>query len=71
MSATAKIIAFPAPAKEPCIDPDRRGLIPLYYLGEANRCPGCMGRAWIVGRLSAECSGCGTALEFATSRGRG
>lgn len=69
MAATAKIFTFPAPPKAPCIDPSARGLVPLYEAGMP--CPGCRNRAWLVGRLSAECAGCGTALEFANSRGRG
>lgn len=38
----------------------------FFYSGEVNRCPGCRGRSWHVGRLSAECAteDCGTTLDF-------
>ena len=29
-------------------------------------CPGCDGRHWWIGRASAECARCGTALPIAT-----
>ena len=48
-------------------DPARRGLLPLYHMGEPNRCPGCGRSHWYVGRLSAECGFCGTALALADS----
>jgi hypothetical protein len=46
-------------------DPARRGLLMLYHSGEVNRCPGCGRTHWHVGRLSAECAFCGTALALA------
>lgn len=46
-------------------DPARRGFLPLYHHGEVNRCPGCGRSHWYVGRLSAECGFCGTALALA------
>ncbi|HEY0113188.1 MAG TPA: hypothetical protein VGB59_08550 [Allosphingosinicella sp.] len=46
-------------------DPARRGFLPLYHPGETNRCPGCGRTHWYVGRLSAECGFCGTALALA------
>ena len=66
MTKPAVILSF---LPHRCIDPSKRGLIPLYETGMA--CPGCRRRAWIVGRMSAECGNCGTALELAGSRGRG
>ncbi len=39
------------------------GYRPLYHTGA--RCPGCGGRSWIIGRLSAECAHCATALMLA------
>lgn len=46
-------------------DPARRGFLPLYHVGETNRCPGCGRSHWHIGRLSAECGFCGTALALA------
>lgn len=64
----ATIIAFRAPVRVACIDPSTKGLIPLYDSGMA--CPGCRRRSWLIGRLSAECAGCGTSLELPASSGR-
>lgn len=46
-------------------DPAKRGFLVLYHPGETNRCPGCGRSHWFVGRLSAECGFCGTALALA------
>ena len=46
-------------------DPSARGYQPLYREREPNRCPGCGRAQWIVGRMSAECAFCATALPFA------
>ena len=43
----------------------RRGFHVVYRPGEVNRCPGCGRTHWHVGRLSAECGFCGTALAMA------
>lgn len=40
---------------------------PLFlYTGPMTACPGCAATAWLVGRRSAECGRCGTALDLAT-----
>ncbi len=51
----------------------RRGHHIVYRVNEANRCPGCGRSHWYVGRVSAECGFCATALPLvaATSRGNG
>ena len=46
-------------------DPARRGYQPIYRLGEVNHCPACGRTHWFVGRLSAECAFCATALALA------
>lgn len=46
-------------------DPASRGFLPVYHPGEVNRCPGCGRTHWYVGRLSAECGFCGTAIALA------
>ena len=46
-------------------DPAGRGFHAVYHPGEINHCPGCGRTHWYVGRLSAECGFCGTALALA------
>jgi hypothetical protein len=53
------------------LDPARRGYHVAYREGEVNRCPGCGRSHWHVGRLSAECAFCGTALPLCESLGMG
>ena len=46
-------------------DPTIRGYQMLYRPGEPNRCPGCGRSHWVVGRTSAECGFCATAIGLA------
>lgn len=48
-----------------------RGYRVVYREREVNHCPGCGRSHWYVGRVSAECGFCGTALPLieATSQG--
>ena len=46
-------------------DPRQRGFHVLYRRDEVNHCPACGRTQWIVGRLSAECGFCGTAMVLA------
>lgn len=39
--------------------------VALYHPDEDNHCPGCNGRNWQVGRSSAECAFCATAIPLA------
>lgn len=41
-----------------------RGDVLLYRPDETNRCPRCGGANWIVGRITAECAFCSTALPL-------
>lgn len=43
----------------------RRGYQPVYHLDIENRCPSCNKSNWFVGRFSAECAHCETALPLA------
>jgi hypothetical protein len=54
-------------------DPQHRGYSVAYRENEVNHCPGCGRTHWYVGRVSAECGFCATALPLiaATSRGAG
>ena len=45
--------------------PARRGLTGLYRYNEINHCPGCGRTHWVIGRFSAECGFCATALPLA------
>ncbi|ARS27882.1 hypothetical protein [Sphingomonas sp. KC8] len=36
----------------------------IYRVNETNHCPGCGQMHWLVGRKSAECAFCGTALPL-------
>jgi hypothetical protein len=46
-------------------DPAARGYAILYRQEMVNHCPGCGRTHWYVGRLSAECAFCATALPLA------
>ena len=54
-------------------DPAARGYSVVYRENQTNHCPGCGRTHWYVGRTSAECGFCSTALPLAeaTSRGPG
>jgi hypothetical protein len=54
-------------------DPAARGYSVAYRPGHVNHCPGCGRTHWYVGRVSAECGFCATALPLieATTRGSG
>lgn len=45
-------------------DPSRRGYHAVYHPNEVNRCPGCGRSHWYVGRTTAECGFCATALPL-------
>lgn len=46
-------------------DPSVRGYTIVYRQDAVNHCPGCGRSHWIIGRLSAECAFCATALPLA------
>ena len=41
-----------------------RGFHAVYREAEVNHCPGCGHTHWLVGRFSAECAFCATALPL-------
>lgn len=47
------------------------GLRLLYHEEDSNRCPACGQRQWIVGRITAECAFCETALPLDHIAGHG
>jgi hypothetical protein len=52
-------------------DPAARGYLVVYREDQVNHCPGCGRSHWHVGRVSAECGFCGTALPLAEATTRG
>jgi hypothetical protein len=49
-------------------NPEVRGYHVVYRRHETNFCPGCGRAHWYLGRLSAECAFCATALPFESGR---
>ena len=47
-----------------------RGSLPLYHGDTVNHCPGCGRTHWNIGRATAECAFCDTALPLAASMSR-
>jgi hypothetical protein len=45
-------------------NPSARGYHAVYHDGEVNHCPGCGRTHWLIGRMSAECAFCSTALPL-------
>ena len=43
----------------------KRGHHIIYRANESNHCPGCGRSQWYIGRMSAECGFCGTAVPLA------
>jgi hypothetical protein len=50
--------------------PATRGYHAVYREHEVNHCPGCGRTQWIIGRVSAECAFCATALPLAEASSR-
>jgi predicted dithiol-disulfide oxidoreductase (DUF899 family) len=42
----------------------------MYRPGQVNHCPGCGQAGWHVGRVTAQCAFCGTALALVQGGGR-
>lgn len=51
-------------AERPPVSPSARGYHAVYRENEVNYCPGCGRTHWLIGRLSAECAFCATALPL-------
>ena len=50
------------------LDLSARGYQVLFRANETNRCPGCGHAQWLVGRITAECCICETALPLADAQ---
>ena len=53
------------------LDLSARGHHVVYRANESNRCPGCGRAQWYVGRMTAECGFCGTAVALAEAEWSG
>ena len=58
---------FPLPVAA-VVPAARRPAIPVYAIDRPNRCPDCHGEAFFVGRVTAECGGCGMPLPVVSLR---
>lgn len=52
-------------------NPNTRGYHAVYHDGEVNHCPGCGRTHWLIGRMSAECAFCSTALPLREASNHG
>lgn len=48
----------------PAFTPAERPPIPVYRPGQRNHCPGCGREHWLIGRRTAECAFCATAMPL-------
>jgi hypothetical protein len=48
-------------------DPQERGYRVAYWTSKVNHCPACGRTHWYVGRVSAECAFCSTALPLSSA----
>lgn len=51
------------------LSPETRGYHVMFRAGGQNVCPGCGGSSWHVGRVTAECAYCLTALPIQQQQG--
>ena len=51
--------------------PYERGYYAVYREHEINHCPGCGRTHWLIGRMSAECAFCSTALPLKEAGSQG
>jgi len=61
----AEVLLYERAAQGFAADLAKRGHHIVYRVNEANHCPGCGRSHWYIGRVSAECGFCGTAVPLA------
>jgi hypothetical protein len=66
-----RVSIFGKAGRDHAHDPSRRGYHIAYRENQVNNCPGCGRSHWYIGRLSAECGFCGTALPLTESLSSG
>jgi hypothetical protein len=52
-------------------NPQARGYHAVYRENQTNHCPGCGRTHWLIGRVTAECAFCSTAMPLDASMIRG
>jgi uncharacterized protein (DUF983 family) len=71
MNPARKVIPIrPMPVRAPLLSV-AAVTVPQYHHGEPNRCPGCGGQSFHLGRFSAECARCGVPMPFANAGEKG
>jgi hypothetical protein len=67
----AGVMIYQRAEKDFGLDLSARGHHVVYRANETNRCPGCGRGQWYVGRITAECGFCGTAVALAEAKWSG
>lgn len=67
--AQSRVVALPIPAVRSPVNGTAHRLNPVFTEGQSNACPCCNGRAWHVGRITAECAACEAVLPIAPLAG--
>jgi hypothetical protein len=62
-----KIFAAQFSKAMPLLKMRSRAIVPLYYADTVNHCPACGHTHWHIGRSTAECAFCATAMPLAMS----
>ena len=62
------VLVFERAAPSFAANLSQRGHHIVYRTNESNHCPGCGRSQWIIGRISAECGFCGTAVPLAEAK---
>jgi hypothetical protein len=67
----AGVMIYQRAERDFAFDPSRRGHHVVYRANETNFCPGCGRAQWHIGRMTAECGFCGTAVALADAQWSG
>jgi hypothetical protein len=65
MASRADVLVFERAAPSFAAELSKRGHHIVYRANVSNHCPGCGRSQWYIGRVSAECGFCGTAVPLA------
>lgn len=67
----AGVMIYQRASRDFGLDLASRGHHVVYRANETNRCPGCGRAQWLIGRMTAECGFCGTAVPLAEAKWSG